>query len=95
MQSYIETARKQLVDELGHLMQDGPLMDLYLALVLTKGEETTLADVHDVWAIAQSRKRPDHWYIVPFGELSQEVREKDRVFVEAIHKVASQATRAK
>lgn len=88
--TYIEKARELLVKELAGSMGDGPLMDLYLLLVLTRGEETTLEDVHDAWAIRKSRVRADHKYIVPFEELAIEVQNLDAAFLDAIVKVAQE-----
>lgn len=82
--TYIESARALLVEKLDGVMKDGPLMDLYLNLVFAKGEETTLEDVHDAWAIEKSRVRPDHHSIIPFDELTLKVQEMDRQFVDAI-----------
>lgn len=88
--TYIEKAREILVAKLADQMDDGPLMDLYLLLVFTRGEATTLEDVHDAWAIARSRTRPDHRSIIPFGELTVAVQELDREFVEAIAETAKE-----
>lgn len=88
--TYIEKAREILVAKLAGVMGDGPLMDLYLLLVFTKGADTTLEDVHDAWAIAKSRTRPDHRSIIPFSELTVEVQELDREFVEAIAETAKE-----
>lgn len=82
--TYIEKAREILVAKLAGVMGDGPLMDLYLLLVFTKGADTTLEDVHDAWAIAKSRTRPHHRSIIPFADLKQEVQGLDRQFVDAV-----------
>lgn len=86
--TYIEKARELLVPKLAHVMGDGPLMDLYLLLVFTKGEETTLEDVHDAWAIQESRVQPDHRSLIPFEELTAEVQNLDAEFMDAIVKTA-------
>lgn len=88
--TYIEKAREILVAKLAGVMGDGPLMDLYLTLVFTKGADTTLEDVHDAWAIAKSRTTPDHRSIIPFSELTVKVQELDREFVEAIAETAKE-----
>lgn len=61
---------------------------LYVLLLLTRGDRVTLEDVHDAWAIARSVERPDHPDLVLFDELSDEVAEYDRPFVEAIRAAA-------
>lgn len=86
--TYIEKARALLIEELGHLMEDGPLVDLYLLLVFVKGEEVTLGDMHDAWAIWESRVFPTSRSIVPFQGLTPETQELDRESMEAIQRVA-------
>lgn len=86
--TYIEKARALLIEELGHLMEDGPLVDLYLLLVFVKGEAVTLENVHDAWAIRESRAFPTSRLIAPFQGLTPEVQELDREFMEAIQRVA-------
>lgn len=67
---------------------DEDLCRLYAQLALVKGEETTMEDVHDAWALWRLRTRPDHPSIVPFADLSPEVQELDRPYAEAIRAVA-------
>lgn len=86
--TYIEKARALLARELGHFMEDGPLMDLYLLLVFVKGEEVTLGDMHDAWAIWESHVFPTSRSIVPFEGVAPEAQELDREFMEAIQRVA-------
>lgn len=64
------------------------LQQLYTLLALTKGELTTLADVHDAWAVARAIERPDHPDLVPFLQLSAKVADYDRPFLLAIHDAA-------
>lgn len=64
------------------------LQQLYVLLLLTEGEATLLADVHDAWAVARATERPDHPDLVPFHKLSAEVAEYDRPFMEAIRDAA-------
>jgi hypothetical protein len=64
------------------------LAPLYALLVLTRGDLTTLSDVHDAWALARTATRPDHPDLVPFAELDEGVAEWDRPFMQAIHQVA-------
>jgi hypothetical protein len=63
---------------------------MYTLLVLTRGTETTLEDVHDAWAVDRNVDRPEHKDLVPFGQLEPSVAEWDRPFMELIHKVASE-----
>lgn len=64
------------------------LLRAYALLVLVKGEEVTLADVHDAWSLWLSRTEPDHHSIVDFDELSPGVQELNRPYAEAIAEVA-------
>lgn len=60
------------------------LLDLYTLLVLTLGEECTLENVHDAWAVYTSNERPEHSSLIPFQDLKEEIQEYDRPFQEAI-----------
>jgi hypothetical protein len=70
------------------------LEQLYVLLVLTRGAGTTLADVHDAWACDRAIGRPGHPDLVPFEQLSADVAEWDRPFMEAIHAAARDLARA-
>lgn len=71
--------------------EDPALIRLYALLALAKGAGTTLADVHDAWSLWRMVTRPDHPSIVPFADLTPEVQEMDRPYMEAIHKIAKEA----
>ena len=72
------------------------LVRLYSLLALVKGEDVTLGDVHDAWAMNMNfkEKNPpycyghDHLSIVPFDQLSKETQDRDVEYAEAIKKVA-------
>jgi hypothetical protein len=85
--SYIDAARAVLHDLLPDLSAE--LLDLYLLLTLRQGGTVFAEDVHDAWAIWQSRSDPSHESIRPFGELPPEVQALDDPFVEAIREAAS------
>lgn len=80
--------------ELGkHIKVGKGLMNYYSLLVLLLGEETTLADVHDAWAVNindswNKEEFGEHFSMVPFSELKPETAAKDQKFVDAIHKTA-------
>jgi hypothetical protein len=82
--TYIDAARDALLDQYPELEKKQGLMDLYLLLVLVKGEDVTLQDVHDAWGIWRSRVFPGHHDLVPFDELTPEVQAKDLVFTDRI-----------
>lgn len=84
--TYIDDARASLERQLPSLKPE--LIDLYLVLALVAGDGVTLEDVHDAWAVWQSRTRPDHHSIKPFDELAPEVQELDRRYAEAIIAIA-------
>lgn len=86
--TYVEDSKTLLKKELPGL--DGPLLDLYVLLALTTGEDTTLEHVHDAWSVWQSGIKPDHRSIVPFVELTVEVQELDRKYAEAIRAVSAE-----
>jgi hypothetical protein len=70
------------------LKLDDDLAELYALLLFSKGIATTLEDVHNAWAIWQNVSRPTHKSLIPFKDLTLEVQELDRKYMEAIHKVA-------
>lgn len=65
------------------------LYRLYGLLVLIAGQDVSSAHVHDAWVAWATEVMPDHRSLRPFAELSAEVREKDRRYVEAIRSVAA------
>lgn len=67
---------------------ESDLADLYALLALTKGTTTTLQDVHDAWSLWRNTTNPGHRSLVPFNELTDEVQEMDREYMDAIHKAA-------
>jgi hypothetical protein len=89
--NYVQRARQALLDELPDL--DLALADLYVLLVLTQGEETSLQDVHDAWAVWRNDSNPDHRSLIPFDELALDVQELDREYMDAIHKAAQAIAR--
>ena len=79
----LQAIRPDLPDELAAL---------YALLVLTRGTETTLQDVHDAWAIWRQTTNLQHRSLIPFDQLSKEVQELDRPYQHLIHKVAQELT---
>jgi hypothetical protein len=84
--SYAQRTVSAITQALPDLEPD--LIRLYALLALVKGEQATLADVHDAWAIWRDQTRPDHRSIVPFDELTPETQELDRPYMEVIRAVA-------
>jgi len=88
--NYIEEVKTELSK---HIKVGKGLTNYYSLLVLLLGEETTLADVHDAWAvnINESWDREnlgEHRSMIPFDQLRPEVQALDQKFVDAIHKTA-------
>ena len=83
--NYVEEIRCMLSEE---IKVSNSLLNLYSLLVLTKGKNVTLEDVHDAWSLDKNRTFPDHKSIIPFKELSYDVQQKDLYYMNAIKKVA-------
>lgn len=76
-----------------HCQMGKAMTELYALLALVKGEETTLADVHDAWAMNMNKNWDreqfgEHYSMVPFEQLKPETAAKDQKFVDAIHATA-------
>lgn len=76
-------------------IRNANLVHLYALLVLIKGEEITLKDVHDAWSMDMNfRPRTgrcyghDHTSIVPFDDLSEETQNKDGKYVDILRSIA-------
>lgn len=95
MKTYIDKAA-ELVAERTQL-NNGDLVHLYTLLVLTKGTDITLKDVHDAWAVFTNFQPKTEWCrghehpsIIPFEELTYEEQEKDRKFADILRSVAEE-----
>ncbi len=83
--NYIDTVKTELG---ARLDIENDLLDLYTLLVFVKGENCTLEDIHDAWAIWENNTNEKHKSIVPFKELSKDVQELDREYMEQVRIVA-------
>ncbi len=83
--NYVQKIRTRLEKESG---VHGALLDLYTLLVFTRGEDTTLDDIHDAWAVWKNNSMPDHRSLIQFNDLSYDVQELDRKYMDAVRKVA-------
>lgn len=96
MQTYIDKVYEMVQKETG--LKSKETLKMYTLLVLVKGEETTLSDVHDGWSMVMNYKEAnppycyghDHKSLVPFNQLRKETQDRDIKYVEAIHKVAKE-----
>lgn len=84
--TYIQRVLRDIQKELPDI--SGGLARYYSLLVLTEGVNTTLANVHDAWAVWQDTTSPAHQAILPFEQLTEEVQELDRKYRDAIVRVS-------
>ncbi len=92
MSNYIDEVSAEIAARCGMDMEIRSQRDLarhYAVLCRAKGRDTTSEDVHDAWSAWCSERDPDHRSLVPFGALSRQMREMDRVSRDAIRAVAS------
>ena len=90
MSNYIDEVKQELSK---HIKVGKGLTNVYSLLVLVKGEETTLKDVHDAWAINieqtwDKATYGEHRSVIEFDQLSKEVQDKDQSYVDGIHAAA-------
>jgi hypothetical protein len=64
------------------------LARIYAVLCLTKGAEVTSEDVHDAWSAWCAENKPDHRSLVPFAQLTREVKVLDEPYRNAIRDIA-------
>lgn len=88
--NYIDEVKEELSK---HVKVGKGLMNLYSLLVLIKGEDVTLKDVHDAWSLNinqtwDKEKNGEHWSLIPFDQLKYETQIKDQNYVDAIKKTA-------
>ena len=85
-----------ITDRLAVHLDDCPpdLLRFYALLVLIQGHCTSLEDVHDAWSCWRVATKPDHPSLVRFADLTPEVQELDRKYMEAIHEVAAEISEA-
>lgn len=91
--TYIDRVCNLVAQETG--LKSKMLINYYALLVLVKGENVTLSDIHDGWAMNMNFKDTtpycyghDHYSIVPFDQLSEACQNKDIPYMEALHRVA-------
>lgn len=72
------------------LVPEGDTDDLFLiyaVLALAKGDGVDARDIHNAWAAWMSTKDPAHESIVPYEDLSADVRREDDPFLNAVREV--------
>ncbi len=88
IQQLVTDLKNCLIETDSYMSDCDDLIELYALLTFVKGDLTTLKDVHDAWAIWRNRTKPDHKSLVEFDELTLEVQELDRKYMECIHVTA-------
>ena len=89
--NYLQATAERIRQELpADAMPDGSeaLLLMYAVLARTKGRLTTAEDVHDAWTAWMTLRAEDHESLVPFKDLSPEVRKEDEPFLRAIRAAA-------
>ena len=92
--TYIDDVVERVAEKTG--LKGKGLVRLYALLVLIKGEDVTLSDIHDAWSVNMNYKEAnppycyghDHLSIVPFDQLSKETQDRDVPYLEALKEVA-------
>lgn len=95
MKTYIDKVTDMVAGRTG--IKNSDLVRLYALLVLIKGKDITLKDVHDAWAMNMNFRAQSEWCyghehkcIVPFEELSEEIQNKDRKYADILIAIASE-----
>jgi hypothetical protein len=66
---------------------------IYALLALAKGVDVEARDIHNAWAAWMSTKDPHHESIVPYEDLSPDVRREDDPYLAAVRSVARRLDR--
>ena|SRR5271170_4498946 len=79
----------KITDRLAEILPDcdADLLRYYTLLALTRGMNTSLENVHDAWSAWRTVTKPDHKSLIPFKDLTPEIQEYYRKYMDAIHKV--------
>lgn len=85
--TYVDDARAAVERRLPRELP-AELVELYALLALRSGQRTSREDVHDAWALWQSRKDPEHRSIRPLNQLDAAVQASDDPYVEAVRAAA-------
>ena len=94
MTTYIDRVYTLVQEATG--LKSKETIKMYSLLVLVKGENITLSDIHDGWSMVMNFKEAnppycyghDHKSLVPFDKLSSETQARDEKYLEALKQVA-------
>jgi hypothetical protein len=84
-----EQIRREVPAELVPTGDSDDLFRSYAVLLLAKGSQVSMADVHNAWAAWMAGRDPDHPALVRTEELTEHTARQDEPFVAAIHRVAA------
>lgn len=84
--NYIQEVRDLLKTKID---VESDLLDLYTLLVLVRGQNCSLEDVHDAWSVWRNNTNSEHPSLIPFHELPPSVKELDRGYTNAIRETAA------
>lgn len=93
MKTYIDNICEKVQEATG--LKSKEIVKMYALLVLTKGKDITLEDIHDGWSMVMNFKESnppycyghEHKSIVPFEQLSKETQERDVKYLEALRNI--------
>lgn len=88
LMNYVSRMRALIRREF-QMLPDG-LIDLYTLLALTCGNSVNMKDVHDAWAVWCNDHQPGHRSLIPFGDLTREVQELDRKYMDGIRRAVEE-----
>lgn len=74
--------------------ESNELFRLYAVLLRAKGANVTQSDVHDAWSAWMAQRDGEHASLVAYENLSEDVRQDDRVFTTAVRKTADELGQA-
>lgn len=66
------------------------LLRLYAVLLRAKGTDVTESDIHDAWSMWIAKHREEHESLVPYEDLTPDVREQDGIFASAVRQAAQE-----
>jgi hypothetical protein len=90
--NYAQRAKRAVLERVEDYAEWGPdgerLLEMYALLALVKGEDTTLEDIHDAWALHTNRTSPGHPSLVPFEQLEARIQAYDEPYMNAVREAA-------
>lgn len=96
--NYIQDAQDELIEKLeahGESPEDwgedfDELLDMYTLLLVTKGREVSMEDIHTAWSLWEKDIDGSHESLVPFDQLGEDIQDYDEPFMEAIYDTAEE-----